>query len=205
MMRKDMFKKVIIVSCFAIWSEVYGMTETGYNSLQDSGVGYKNRCFPLSAEVLGRHNPVLWKTITKLSKTLTIKRGKEYYILLVDAARGIQSLDICFATLIEVGNLAVINGSEEAFCKANDCLAKIINKMSADDALIGLRNQMISYCFMEDGKYIPDHMACWNNRGALTMLIKLASSIKGGSTLQRKETASVCRALLSELEEFGKK
>ena len=205
MMRKDMFKKVIIVSCFAIWSEVYGITETGYNSLQDSGVGYKDRCFPLGAEVLGRHNPVLWEKITELSKTLKRKRGKEYYILLVDAARDIQSLDIRFATLIEVSNLAVINGSEKAFRKANGYLTEIISKMSADDALIGLKNQMISYCFMEDGRYIPDHMECWNNRGALTMLIKLASSIKGGSKLQRKETASVCRALLSELEEFGKK
>lgn len=64
---------------------------------------------------------------------------------------------------------------------------------------------MLSLCCIENGEYVPDYMECRNNRGSLEIFIRLASSIKGGDTSLRKETAVLCRVLLQELKEFRDK
>jgi hypothetical protein len=76
--------------------------------------------------------------------------------------------------------------------------------MDPNVALIGLKNQMLSYCFIEKNEYIPNHMECWNNRGSLALLVHLASNISGGEKALRKDAALACRILLSKLKEFEK-
>jgi hypothetical protein len=147
----------------------------------------------------------LWKTIADLGRPLRSKSGTEYYDALVESAKAITSPDLRFAILIEVGNLAATSGSDIAFQKARSSLFETINSINQNVALTGLKNQMLSYCFIEKDKYIPDHMECWNNRGSLVILINLASGIKGGDKALRKEVAILCRVLLEKLEEFKSK
>lgn len=201
-----MFNKVLIVAGFvAVFNEVGGMIADQYNSLHHCSSERIVECFPLTTEILGRHNPTLWKTIAEFRKHVKNKSGKEYYDAIVESAKAIASQDLRFAALIEIGNLAAINGDNVAFQKAKGYLTKIIGSVDPNIALIGLKNQMLSYCFAERDKHIPNHMECWNNRGALEIFIQLASGIKGGDKSVRKETADLCRIFLQELREFEKK
>jgi hypothetical protein len=130
------------------------------------------------------------------------KSGAEYYNALVESAMSIESTDMRFAALIETGNLSAINGHNDAFQKAMKSLSEIIGKIDQNRALNGLKNQMLSYCFIEKNEYILDHMECWNSRGSLALLVNLASNINGGDKLLRREVALLCRLLLQKLEEF---
>jgi len=156
--------------------------------------------FPLSPKVLDRHDHMLWKKISELGKEM--KREETYYDDLEFAAENVMPLDLRFAVLVEIGNLAARNGRCRAFEKATDCLSQIVNSLNPNEALIGLKNQMSSFCFLERGEYIPDYMECWNNRGSLEIFIRLASGIKGGDKSLRNETAILCRVLLQELKEI---
>jgi len=158
--------------------------------------------FPLSTKVLDRHNHMLWKIIAKLGQG---KRVETYYDDLVMATKNVSPLDMRFAILIEVGNLAAIKGKYCSFQKAIDFLSQIIRSLNPNDALIGLKNQMLSLCFVEKDEYIPDYMECWHNRGSLEIFLRLASGIKGGDKTLRKEVAAVCRVLLQELKEYKRK
>jgi len=165
----------------------------------------KNKKRELTTNMMDRYDHTLWEKITELGNCLEDKSGDKYYSGLVDAANDIQSPDLRFSTLVEIGNLAAIDGSCEAFQKASNYLLKIVSSASPDIALERLKKQMQSYCFTEKVGYIPDYMECWNNRGALEILIRIAPRIKGGNKVLRNETATLCRILLQKLKEFKKK
>lgn len=200
-------KKLLYI--VAIISVCCGVSEGMDNSYSSSLYPTKDsaKCFPVGTKTFERHDPVLWKYIAEFRKNVSKKKGK-YYTELITSANSIKPLDLRFATLIEVGNLAAIHGDCKALENAREYLLNIIKELEkaddADDALlIGLQNLMLSYCFIENHEYIPDHMECWNNRGSLAILINLASNIKGGKKSLRNETAALCKVLLRKLEEFG--
>ncbi|ORX79213.1 hypothetical protein BCR32DRAFT_294569 [Anaeromyces robustus] len=93
--------------------------------------------FPLSANVLDRHDHALWQKIAELGKNKSIET---YYDDLVSAAESVTPLDWRFAVLVEVGNLAAIKGRYRSFQKAVDCLSQITKSLNPNDALVGLKN-----------------------------------------------------------------
>lgn len=199
-----MFRRMlIIVGCAIIFNGISGAPVRG--PLQHSKTKHTAKYLPLTTNMIDRYDHTLWKTITKLEDRLEDKSGDKYYSALAEAANDIQLSDLRFSILVEIGNLAAINGSCEAFQKASNYLMKIVSSASPDIALERLKKQMQSYCFIEKVGYIPDYMECWNNRGALEILIRLAPRIKGGNKVLRNETAALCRILLQELKEFKKK
>lgn len=193
-----MFRKMLMIAvCFAAFHASIGMPLLCIS--QHSEKHHSVQYFPLSADVLERHDHVLWQKIAELGKN---KSEGTYYDDLVSAAKSVTPLDWRFAILVEVGNLAAIKGRYCAFQQAIDCLSQITGSLEPNDALVGLKNQMLSFCYIENGKYVPDYMECRNNWGSLEIFIRLASGIKGGDKSLRKETAALCRVLLQELKEF---
>lgn len=158
--------------------------------------------FPLSTIPLDRHDPNLWKTIKEMGDSIVY--DKKYYDALVESANNLASPSLRFTALVEIGNLSVINGNCTAFQKAQNYLKEIISNLDPNIALTGLKKIMMTYCFIEEDKYIPDYMEVWNNRGSVEILLRLAPGIKGGDKSLRNETANICRSLLKELKELLK-
>jgi len=167
------------------------------HSIQDHEEKYYRRFW--------KYNDELWDKIMELAEPFFYNYDGCYFCPLIDSIYyNMENKDFRMAALVEIGNMCGEKRIMSCFNKAYNYLSKILSKIDPDIALTCIIKYLQTFCYIENDEYIPDFYTCLDGRGAILILLRLLTEIKGGEISKRIEAKKLFKSFCAELDELEK-